>query len=50
MNRNLNSKSSSSFLASLSYYVKQSREMIVVGGVAGAIASILAIGFHFPGW
>lgn len=50
MNRDLNSKSSSFFLASLSYYVKQSGGMILVGGVAATIASIIAIASHFPGW
>ncbi len=48
MNRNLNSKSS--VLASIAYYVNQSRGVIVVGAVAGTVASVLAIANHFPGW
>jgi len=50
MNRKLTRKSSSSFRAGASFYAKQSFGIAALGAVAGAVAPILAIASHFPGW
>lgn len=48
MNRNLNSKSS--LVANIAHSIKQSAGVIALGAVAGTVAPVLAIAFHFPGW
>lgn len=48
MNSNLNSKSS--ILANVAQTIKRSAGVVALGAVAGTVAPVLAIAFHFPGW